>query len=189
MQLSDPRALAIILDWVGSLLMLGTMWGWLYGKLSPRIRFKAAETARRLNALERYIEIRVQAADTGNFPVLTRVIEHAKQLGFEHITSRMEGFRLLRRDRITHRRLLKRGLLSPEDAQRWKQWESDRSEIASLGRLYVWKKLSFCGQMIVVKAVGSLTESLFQGRLAILLFILGFLFWNMAKILNLRMLK
>lgn len=186
---SDPHTLAIIFDWLGSLLMLGTVWGWLYGKISPRIKYRLKRSSGRLDALERYIDIRKKAAETGNFPALARAADHVAKLGYLKSKSSLKGAALLRRERLEHRRLEGLGLVSEDDAQRWKQWESDRGEISSLAWSYLWQKVVSRGRMIVVRVVDSITESLFRGKLAVFVFGLGFLLWNLAKFINLHLLK
>ena len=82
------RTLILSLDWIGSVLMLGTIWGWIYAKLSPAIKRRLARSERHLKAFDRLLRIRFGAAafeDQDNpevkDPLLKRYRAYRKRIG------------------------------------------------------------------------------------------------------------
>lgn len=188
MSLSNPNVLAILFDWIGSVLMLGTVWGWLYSKISPKIKRRLRASERHLLAIERYIKIKYKA-DITHVPVVIRYMDYRKRIGLEYTTSIWSSIALVRDEKRIRRRLEQYGLASEEDKKKWEQTEADKREAVRLGLTYIWHKVTSAGQFAIFRGIDAVTVSLFTGRLAFVLFSIGFLLWNVAKVLYLSQVK
>ncbi len=61
--LFTPNAFNTVLyDWIGSLLMLGTVWGWLYKRIEPIIDSRLRAVTFELSALDRFVQVSRSAA-------------------------------------------------------------------------------------------------------------------------------
>jgi hypothetical protein len=52
------RNFITMLDWIGSVLMLGSIWGWIYSRISTPIKRRLLKSGRRLRAIRRMFSIK-----------------------------------------------------------------------------------------------------------------------------------
>jgi len=187
----NQQNLPVILDWVGSLLMLGTVWGWFYRKIAPPIKRHLSKAERHHRALRKLMRARhgkrfeEDPFEFGEDSVSLRVQSYRRKLDIDSATPFVERVllqsfyaALLTTERSTNPQL--------EPAyQEMLQYKADRWILLRLilryGTNYIWFKL----MMTTLKMIDSFTTSIFSGRLGWAMFVIGFLIWNMSKLLSL----
>lgn len=175
--------LALLFDWVGSLLMVGTVWGWIYRRIAPSITARARASERRLRALERLVRTRY-GADLERLPQLNAMKAHEERLGFKPFMS-WRTRRALRREELRiQARLVKFGLATPEDQEAWVQVQTAERDLVKLGLNLVAARLRVAIQDAIASTLLFLAESIFAGRVAAVLFIVGFILWNVSKVIT-----
>lgn len=177
----DDRILSIVLDWAGSLLMLGSLWGWMYSRLSPPIKRHLAQTERRLKAAARllfgkyYHDQRMQ-----------RFHRYRERLGARKDMLPKERFFIVIAHIIS---LQKQSESDPEYVQEVQEIrQMNKGTRKMMPRLVCYLFLCFYYEIcfVGVRVIDAVTSSLFTGKAGRLLFAIGFLMWNASKIISLK---
>lgn len=184
----DLSALSIIFDWLGSVLMLGTVWGWVYGKISPAIKDRLRRAKRRNAAIRRYMIIKY-GAEPNQIPSVKRYLAHRERIGIYESTSIWASLAQQREEKKIRKRLEQYGLATDEDRKTWEKIDADRKDAVRIMLIYGWNTLKSGVQFRLMRVVDLFTISLFTGRLGAALFLIGFVLWNVSKALSLYTLK
>jgi len=177
----DEKTLAILLDWIGSLIMLGSLWGWMYGRVSPPIKRHLARTERRFEAISRLLfgkylhDQRTQ-----------RFHQYREKVGARKGMHPKERFTIVMAHVIA---LQAKPETDPEyvrEMQELRQANKGMREIMPQLVRYLFVSIYYELSVAAVKLIDALTSSLFTGRAGTLLFAIGFLMWNASKIISLK---
>lgn len=172
----DYRALAIVLDWVGTILMLGSVWGWMYGKLAPPIKRSLARSQRRFDAMDRLLFGRFDRDER-----LQRYRRYRERLGVKEDTPMRDRVLLPVANLIWLQQASRVDSKRQEEYQELQQVNKGvREALPQIGR-YVFMFFWYETYRALFKIMDSVTSSLFAGRIGTMLFILGFLLWNISK--------
>jgi hypothetical protein len=183
--------LIVSLDWLGSILMLGTIWAWIYGKVSHPIRRRLTKADRRLKALDRLMKIKygdaIENTDEPNVkdPVMRRFLNYRTKLG---ITSRMS---FLERVQVFHDRNANIETAQSRDAvsrlqyEEAQQYRKDRNQLVALMLRVGLGFLRQKARHYLMTVVDRVTYSLFSGLVGAILFVVGFILWNLSKFFSL----
>ncbi len=169
---TDEKNLAIVLDWLGSLIMLGSVWGWMYGKLAPPIRRRLAVAERRFLAMERLL--------FGSFEHNEDIRRYRQQRvawGIQDDTSSGERRSIMLVNFLSLR-------LNPKRDKEWQEFRNlQRRVLVAFLRTYRYLLASiyYKTYLTLFTVVNAVTTSLFAGRIGNALFVFGFLIWNISK--------
>jgi hypothetical protein len=172
--------LILLLDWVGSILMLGTLWAWIYSKISPPLKRRLTRSDRRLKALERWVRIKygdaMENSDMPDIkdPILRRFRIYRSKRGIKSGMSIIEIAHTLRGTAEIESQY-------PEETE---QYERDKKQLFGL---MVKLVLGFCLQWLhrrLIIIIDKITYSVFSGVIGATLFLVGFLLWNLSKVLS-----
>jgi hypothetical protein len=178
----------IICDWLGSLIMLGTVWGWVYNKISPKINELLTKTDYQVRVLSRLISIK-EAGLKNNSEAYRLYVSHEKRIGLNLSSSPLWRFSIIREEKRIIRRLKKYGLLTEEESERLNKIRKGREASVMLILKYLCAMIDRALKKITAKIIDKITTSIFTGKISFLLFGIGFFLWNLSKILaiyNLR---
>jgi hypothetical protein len=173
---------AVFCDWCGSTMMLGSLWSWVHSRIAPRVDRWVLRRRRRSNAIWRLITGRY--GDFGNIPEL-REWEHERD---RRRLNRLMKFRskvafVLAEERI-ERRLRKAGLYTEEHRRHRERQSQIRASAMSMLFRYGYEMSVATMGLKISGAFERFTVSLFKGRLAAALFVVGFLLWNCGKLIE-----
>lgn len=182
--------LIVVLDWLGSSLMLGTIWAWIYHKVSHPIKERLTKADRRLKALERLVKIRYGDAmendDKPNVkdPLMRRFRTYRYKRGIHSRMPLLERAHLLNSpadventhtlDEVTRQQY--------EEAQQYKKDQSQLFALAVRLLFGFWRQQA---RRYLMTIVDRFTYSVFSGALGVILFVVGFVLWNLSKLLSL----
>jgi hypothetical protein len=172
----NEKNLAILLDWLGSLIMLGSVWGWMYGKLIPPIKRKLAHVERKDLAIGRLFFGAYERSSH-----VKRYRQLRESWGIRKDTPFSE--RLV----ISTANIISLGEAASTDPAREKEFrefqKTQRGAGAALLRSgrYVLLFFYYEAYLAFFTAVDSITTSLFVGNIGKILFVFGFLIWNISK--------
>ena len=117
----------ILLDWIGSILMMGTLWGWIYSKISPMIKKRLQRSRRHCKALVRFLRIKY-GENFEKVPAIQRYYRHNEKIGIHSYVSLKTSYLLLREQEKIKQRKMKYGLASDEEIKMWSQYKIDSNE-------------------------------------------------------------
>jgi hypothetical protein len=185
------KNLITILDWIGSVLMLGSIWGWIYSRISTPIKRRLARSERRLKAIGRMLSIKygpgVLDGDEVNLkdPALKRYHAYRAKLGVNKDMPLLERAYMLA---STNANIEAKHSANPNSHQEYEevqQYKKDRNRMILLViRLGLTTLLQWSRQSLI-RMVDKITYSVFSGMVGALLFLVGFVMWNLSKILSL----
>lgn len=190
LHLQINKNLITVLDWIGSVLMLGSIWGWLYSRISRPIKKRLVASDRRLKAMLRALSIKygkgIEDTDDPNVkdPVMKRYRSYRSRL----VNAQMP---LLKRAYILASNTAQiegdhsANLVSPRDYEEVQQYKQDRNQIMLLYLRIGLNVLLQASRHSLIKIVDGVTYSVFSGTVGAIIFLLGFALWNLSKILSL----
>lgn len=169
----------LLLEWFGSILMMATVWGWVYKKIYPKISKNLSLSRRHYLALDRFMRIKANEI----LPKLQEYEKENEDIGITPMTSFYTKLRLIAEELRIRNRLRNYGLL-PEEKE--KRILRRRETIVFVIRLllYYYSKKTFAEvNLFVMRIVHAVTVNIFAGKLRIIIFFTGFLLWNISKVL------
>lgn len=160
--------------------MLGSVWGWIYSKISPVIKGRLRRSERRLKAairllaktwresesVRRYEDYTTGQGITNDMTFLNRMVIKYKYL----------------REQDSRR---KAGLLTAQQYHSIHENYLAATSVITLSVGWLMKLVAYHSQLISFKTIDAITLSIFSGKTARLLFVLGFALWNVSKIVSL----
>lgn len=171
----DPKAI-VIMDWVGSLFMIGTVWGWLYERLDVPLRRQQRRSARRREAFRRLWLRR------GGGRAYRKGLQHWARHGIH-----LDGLPLAEQLKVTtaalreRERLRASGQATPEQIADWDSLNPPMLTVKRAGIPLLAGALRSDASWMSLGVVISVTESILTGTMAKVLFVIGFLLWNASK--------
>lgn len=171
----DQTTIIILSDWLGSLLMLGSVWGWLYQRIASPIKERFERSDRRFFAIMRLLLVRVHTDKD-----ITKYRALKKQWGADKMDDYVYNVQLSA--------LLIRKLAQTSSPEEWKEFaQLQRRTLSAFRKLahYVPSILFYFAKRGFFGVTDAITSSLFTGALGKLIFLLGFLLWNTSKVLSL----
>jgi len=115
---------------------------------------------------------------------MQRILTYNERLGFDPYMSWWMQTFILVKQRGIQKRLLKYGLVSDEDRQVWEQEKVDRRRGKGLSRRLGFEMMSLFLKRVTIGIFDRLRDIL-QGAPATVLFALGFVMWNVSKVISL----
>ena len=198
------NVMSVILDWTGSIMMLSTLWTWVYEKAHPLIQQRVSTFDRRLDALRRLIWIRyvmpylkLDGGDRtlitrqtwdGNMkdtPLFRRYREYRAELGVDPTATRFQNALYLAILSIRLESAYQEGRITREKYELMRNYEAHRAEILKLSRVAYLIGVRNKILADAFEMLDKLTHSVFRGKPRLVLFTLGFLLWNLGKALSL----
>ncbi len=182
---ANPQ-LPILLDWIGSLLMLGTVWGWFYKQFSPLIKAKLLGSERHCKAIKRLI-FQKYGDDIDRIPAVQRYIVHRTALGIDDSMPLFLRIWIKVKYHFRHNRSIsdhQSEQCSNDKAKAYSQYISDMHEYKKLAFMAILYWTNYTFQLGMFRIVDSVTTSLFSGKIAFALFTLGLILWNLSKLLS-----
>ncbi|MHB8894139.1 MAG: hypothetical protein ACYC99_03045 [Candidatus Geothermincolia bacterium] len=167
------------MEWISSVLMMATVWGWLYKTIYPRIATNLAASKRHYLAIDRLVRIRAKEAQSK----VEEVDRLRRDIGITSMTPFITRMRLLNEEKRIHARLRKFELMPEEIEERTKRTREANAYLIRLILLYyvsMWLAKVKLGAMSIVHSV---TVHLFAGKLRVAVFLTGFALWNLSKAL------
>lgn len=183
LRLDDPF-FTILLDWIGSVLMLGSLWGWIYNRIQPLIDARVKASSRRRDALARLGRLKY-GLNFEKIESVRKTSSRQREIGIFEGTSATDAILWKLKQARMRRRLQEYGLASNEEEI---QWLRESRESAEAGRIvFAHWLLTYklrC-QRKLDRWVARTTRAIFVGRVAVVLFVIGFALWNLSKALSL----
>ncbi|WP_286820092.1 hypothetical protein [Desulfobacter sp. UBA2225] len=174
----------IVYDWVGSLLMMGSLWGWIYYKISPLIKTRVDRSEQRCDEIKNELSVTYENYFNG-LPPFTNLIKYQQKIRIYPTTS-FKSYILIKFEEIRIRkRLLKYGLVTDEDTRQWEQQTDESNYIFKMLVMLKVSSIKAKFQLGIAKGIDAITKSIFSGKLSIVLFVLGFILWNLSRLLML----
>lgn len=169
-----------LLDWIGSVLMLGSLWGWVYEKFRPSIVAKLAASTRRRDALARLGSMKY-GLGFRKVESIRKTFARYREIGIFEGSTTKDAIVTVWKQAWMRRRLQKYGLASNEHVEHWarERRESTEARRIIVAYWYLSKKLHY--RQIADRWVESVTQALFVGRAAKVIFVIGFILWNLSK--------
>lgn len=165
------------LEWIGSILMMATVWGWIYKKIYPTISENLATSRRHYLAIDRFMRIKAKEA----LPKLEEFEKDRADIGITSMTPFYTRLRLIIEAQRIRNRLRQHGLM-PEEKE--KKILRRQENIGYLMRLFIayYANKSFAEvKLFVMRIIHAVTVHVFAGKLRVIIFLTGFVLWNLSK--------
>jgi hypothetical protein len=172
-------SVAATLDWVGSLLMMATLWGWIYRRIAPGLEKIYLKSRRHKKAIYRLYNYKLHKM----LPTYENLISYNYKIGINEETSFFDRISLVFNNHRIHHRLEKYDLLTEEDANEWADRTYQSKFLSRLAIMSVLNTLYSGLQYRLSRVIHLSTMSLFTGKLGFFLFCTGLIMWNTGKLI------
>jgi hypothetical protein len=135
--------------------------------------------------IKRHGERFIEDPDYSKDPTFQRFRNYRSKIGIESDTPFLAGA-LIQSLHATY--VEEKGEKNPdleEEYRALQQYRKDRREASKLLAWYLINILQYAVRRKTFRVVDSLTKSIFLGRVGFILFLIGFLMWNISKLLSL----
>jgi hypothetical protein len=176
-----PERTVVLLDWIGWMLMMSTLWSWVYRMLGLRVQTGYLRARRRTRAL-RKLWLSRYGENFDKLEPIQQWWERRRSLGIEDDAPVFEALRI----RFGYYLALRQRAQAGEDIEEeYNELVKHHAEVEGVKPLIVGLivntvKTGLRG--IILRTLDVITRSVFSGRLGVCLFAVGFILWNVSKI-------